>query len=213
MPRKLLIRSENLPYHVTSRSHNKEQFPLPIKRVWELANYSFKEANEIHPINLISFVLMSNHYHLLLYTPNGNLDRFMYEFNKRLALKIHSEAGVINQVFGGRYKWCLIQSQQYLSNCYRYVYQNPVRAGLVKRCEDYPFSTLHCSAKHSIFSIPIHDKYGFKDEYCLRWLNQKINIDEVESLKKSLSRSILGKVVSEMAPGDFLEIEKSSITI
>ncbi|MDD4975360.1 MAG: hypothetical protein PHY93_13455 [Bacteriovorax sp.] len=82
MPRKPLICSENLLHHVTSRSHNKEQFPLPIKRVRELANYSFREANEIHLINLISFVLMSNHYHLLLYTPMGNLDRFMYKFNK-----------------------------------------------------------------------------------------------------------------------------------
>ena len=194
MPRKQLIRSENLPYHVTSRSHNKEQFPLPIRRVWRLANYSFKEANEIHPINLISFVLMNNHYHMLLYTPNGNLDRFMYEFNKRFALKIHYEAGVTNQVFGGRYKWCLIQSQQYLSNCYRYIYQNPVRAGLVKRCEDYNYSTLQNSLARSNFSIPIHDKFGFKDDFGLNWLNQAIHDQELFSLKKNLSKSILVKI-------------------
>lgn len=194
MPRKPLIRSENLPYHVTSRSHNKEQFPLALDRVWRLAILSFKEANEIHPINLISFVLMSNHYHMLLYTPNRNLDRFMYEFNKRLALKIQSEAGVINQIFGGRYKWCLIQSLQYLSNCYRYVYQNPVRAGVVIRCEDYPYSTLQCANGHASFSIPIHDKFGFKDDFGLSWLNENIRDQELSSLKKSLSRSVLTKL-------------------
>ncbi|MGZ3789777.1 MAG: transposase [Bacteriovorax sp.] len=194
MPRKPLILSENLPYHVTARAHNKEPFPLPIKRVWELANYSFKEANEIHQINLISFVLMNNHYHMLLYTPNRNLDRFMYEFNKRLALKIQSESGVINQIFGGRYKGCLIQSQQYLSNCYRYVYQNPVRAGLVNRAEEYSYGTLQCSMGRSRFAIPIHDKFGFKDGYGLSWLNENIRDHELDSLKKSLSRSVLVKL-------------------
>lgn len=195
MPRKPLIRSDNLPYHVTSRSHNKEQFPLYLSLVWKLAIVSFREANNIHPINLISFVLMNNHYHMLLFTPNGNLDQFMYEFNKRLALKIQNETGVVNQVFGGRYKWCLIQSQQYLSNCYRYVYQNPVRAGLVKRCEDYPFSTIRCTNGHTTFSIPIHDKFGFKDDFGLRWLNENIREPELISLKKNLSRrSVLTKL-------------------
>lgn len=167
---------------------------MPIKRVWELANFSFKEANNIHPINLISFVLMSNHYHMLIYTPDGNLDKFMQEFNRRLALKIQSEAGVLNQIFGGRYKWCLIESQQYLANCYRYVYQNPVRAGVVRRCEEYSFSTLQSSIRSSAFSIPIHDKFGFKDDFGLNWLNESIRDHELYSLKKNLSKSVLVKV-------------------
>ncbi len=194
MPRKPLIRSENLPYHVTSRSHNKEQFPLPMSRVWELSKIAFREAYSVHPVSLISYVLMNNHYHMLLFTPSGNLDRFMYEFNKRLAQKIQHESGVINQIFGGRYKWCLIQSQQYLANCYRYIYQNPVRAGVVRRCEDYKYSTLQSTVGKSKFTIPLHDQFGFKDEYGLYWLNEKLHDDSVISLKKNLSKSILVKL-------------------
>jgi putative transposase len=118
----------------------------------------------------------------------------MYEFNKRLALKIQNESGVINQIFGGRYKWCLIQSQQYLANCFRYVYQNPVRAGVVARCEDYPYSTLQNCLGISPFSIPIHDRFGFKDDYGLRWLNELINDYEVNSLKKNLAKYVLVKL-------------------
>jgi putative transposase len=165
--------------------------------VWEIAQESFCESNAVHSINLVSFVLMNNHYHMMLFTPDANLDKFMYEFNKRFALKIQQHSGHINQVFGGRYKWCLIQSQQYLSNCYRYVYQNPVRAGLVKRCQDYPFSTLHTFVNHNNFSIPIHDKFGFKDEYGLRWLNANIDSKELVTLKKNLSKSIFAKVPSQ----------------
>ena len=192
MPRKPLIRSAHLPYHVTSRSHNKEAFALSTENVWLLALQTFSEAHALHPIELVSFVLMSNHYHMLLYTPRANLDLFMYEFNKRLALKIQSESQNINQVFGGRYKWNLIESNTYFSNCYRYVFQNPVRAGLVYRCEEYRYSTLSCSLGKSEFSIPLYDKFGFKDEYALSWLNERLGEKEISVLKRKLKRSEIG---------------------
>jgi putative transposase len=189
MPRKPLIRSEKLPYHVTSRSHNKEHFAISLADVWILALESFKESYAIHPIELISFVLMSNHYHMLLFTPKANLDLFMYEFNKRLAQKIQKHSNNINQVFGGRYKWNLIASQSYFSNCYRYVYQNPLRAGLVFRCEDYRYSTLACSYKNINFPIPIHDKFGFKDQFVLSWLNESLKEKDLLVLRKKLKRT------------------------
>lgn len=190
MPRKPLIRSNTLPYHVTSRSHNKEWFQLPLPDMWQLIQESLREAMAVNPVEIISFVLMGNHYHMLVLTPQGNLDSFMYEFNKRLALRVQNRTGQINRVFGNRYKWCLIQSQQYLINCYKYVYQNPVRAKLVENCEDYPYSTLRALIKNVKFSVPIHDKYGFKDEYGLCWLNKKIDEDEEVALRKSLGRAV-----------------------
>jgi hypothetical protein len=60
-----------------------------------------------------------------------------------------------------------------------------------QNCEDYPFSTLRSLIKNVKFSIPIHDKYGFKDEYGLRWLNQRIDGDEEKALRSGLSRSVL----------------------
>ena len=189
MPRKKLIRSKNLPYHVTSRSNNKEWFQLPLTQVWKFSQESLKEAIQIHPVEIISFVLMGNHYHMLLVTPDGNIDDFIYEFNKRFALKIKNRTGQINRIFGGRYKWCLIESQRYLINCYRYIYQNPVRAGLVDRCEDYPFSTIQNILGRSSFAVPLHDRYGFKDEYGLQWLNERLNSNDLETLRKKIYRS------------------------
>lgn len=199
MPRKPLIRSKNLPYHVTARANNKEWFTLELPIIWKLAQESLKEAITIHHVEIISFVLMGNHYHMLILTPEGNLDLFIYEFNKRLALKIQSRSGQINRIFGGRYKWCLIESQKYLSNCYKYVYQNPVRAKIVNLCEDYPYSTLRTLYKNESFSVPLHDRFGFKDEFGLNWLNQKINEEEESILRKSLSRSILVELKSRVS--------------
>jgi len=189
MPRKDLIRTNEFPYHVTARCHNKEWFELPLSMVWKLAEYSLKEAHEMFPIELINFVLMSNHYHMILITPEANLDKFMREFNRRLTLRIHRYAGTMNQVFGGRYKWCVISANNYFMNCYRYVYQNPIRAGIVKRCEDYPYSTLRYLIKPKPFSIPIFDRYGFKDEWGLAWLNEDLSEKECAKLKNGLRRS------------------------
>lgn len=49
--------------------------------VWQICLDCMKEAHQKHKVEVISFVLMSNHYHLLLRTPDANLDLFMYEFN------------------------------------------------------------------------------------------------------------------------------------
>lgn len=191
MPRKPLIRSKTLPYHVTSRTNNKEWFSLKLSEVWKIAQRTLKEASHVHPVSVVSFVLMNNHYHLILHTPEGNLDKFMYEFNKRFALEIKRRSGHINHIFGGRYKWCLIESQKYYMNCYRYVYQNPIRAGLVERCEEYPYSSLRSLVSVEPFSVPLHDSFGFKDLYVLNWLNEAIKDEDKEDLRKKLARSVL----------------------
>ncbi len=189
MPRKNLIRCNNLPYHVTSRANNKEWFALPLEQVWDISQQCLKEANQKHTVEIIAFVLMNNHYHLLLRTPNANLDLFMYEFNKRLALQLKSTSAHMNHVLGGRYKWCLIHSQNYFLNCYRYIYQNPLRAGIVSHCETYPFSTLNTLVFGKNFGVPIHDALGFKDPFMLSWINASIDEEEINFVKKGLARS------------------------
>lgn len=189
MPRMNLIRTSEFPYHVTSRCHNKDWFTVPLEEVWAFSGEAFKEANKLFPIKLISFVLMGNHYHMIIRTPDSNLDLFMREFNRRLTLKIQRRGEIINQVFGGRYKWCLISVNNYFANCYRYVYQNPVRAGIVLKCEEYQFSTLKNVISCEDYSIPLCDQYGFKDEWGLRWLNESVSDVERELLVNGLRRS------------------------
>lgn len=194
MPRIPLIRSVNNPYHVTTRTNNKEWFDLELSEVWEIASQSLKEAHVLHRVNIVSFVLMNNHYHLLLYTPEGNLDLFMYEFNKRFAIRLKNKTGRVNKIFGGRYKWCLISSQSYFYNCYRYVYQNPIRAGLVDRAERYEFSTLKNVLEHNNFIVPLHDSVGFKDQRVLNWINERFDETSLGEIKKKLYRAQISEL-------------------
>lgn len=159
-----------------------------MNEVWNIALRSLEIAHKKHPITLISFVLMSNHYHMLLRTPHENLDKFMYEFNKNFSLLVRYRAYRENRIFGNRYKWCLINSQKYFYNCYKYVYQNPMRARITLRCEDYPYSTLYYITRHKRFVIPVHDLFGFKDEFNLIMLNQMQSENEIFSVRNALRK-------------------------
>lgn len=194
MPRKPLVRTSLYPYHVTSRANNKEWFELPLDQVWDICIKSMRAAYYKHPVDIISFVLMGNHYHLLVQTPHSNLDQFMYELNKNIAIDLKQRTGRINKIFGGRYKWCLISNMRYLANCYRYIYQNPLRANITKRCQDYPFSTLYYKSRGLHLGIPLCDKLGLADQFKLCWLNQKIEESEEKAIRSALYRSVLSNL-------------------
>lgn len=186
MPRPLTIRQAIFPYHVTIRSNDKKWFELPLEDVWAIALRALEAAYKTHKVEVISFVLMSNHYHMLLTTPEANIDKFMQDFNTRFAKGIKYRVKDRAHVWGNRYHWCLIKTTPYFANCYRYVYQNPIRAGVVERAENYPYSTLHYLMKGKKFVIPIFDKYGFKDEFGLRWINDKI--ESCDDIKNGLKK-------------------------
>ena len=162
-----------------------------MSEVWRICLYCLKKANEKYPVEIISFVLMSNHYHMIVRTPDKNIDLFMYEFNKHLANIILRRSSRVSRVFGSRYKWCLIKSQSYLYNCYRYVYQNPLRAGLVSKCENYPYSSLFYLVHNKTFSVDLFDTFGFKDEYALSWINKGVKDEEANAIRAGLKLSLI----------------------
>lgn len=143
MARKNLIRTNLFPYHVTIRCNNKEWFDLPLQQVWDICIHAIATANKSYPVNIQAFVLMSNHYHLMIWTPDANLDKFMFELNRNISKEIRKITHRINRIFGDRYKWSLITSDNYFFHVEKYIYQNPLVQKLVTRSEKYPYSTLH----------------------------------------------------------------------
>jgi len=132
-----------------TRTNNKDWFQIPIYEVWDICKEALIESVLKVPIDIHCFVLMSNHYHALITTPDSNIDKFMKYFNLRLSQLITKNSGVINQKFSNRYKWCIVDTQSYLKNVYRYIYQNPVRAHITDRCGNYPYSSIHFSRYES----------------------------------------------------------------
>ncbi len=186
MPRPKLIRQSKYPYHVTSRTNNKVPFPLPLYHVWDIAKQALIYARERVDVEVNCFVLMNNHYHLLITTPDENIDKFMMLFNHRLSKSIAKYSKVINHKFSNRYKWSIVQDNNYLQNVYRYIYQNPLRAGIVDRCISYPYSSLHfTNFEGRLINFKPHFRYTdevsfYEKQFC----SNASNI-----MKRSLKRS------------------------
>lgn len=104
MPRKPIERSKENYYHITARSNNKEFVYLPIINVWDIMTEKLAKLQNLHQIKIAAFVLMNNHFHLLLLTPNEDIDKIMYVFMKEVTLEIQKCTERINRIFGGRYK-------------------------------------------------------------------------------------------------------------
>jgi putative transposase len=143
MSRKRLIRDSKLPYHVRARANNGEWFQLPLEEVWDVFDRYLKKIQDLFDVRIHAFVLMSNHFHLLMTTPRSNLDEAMEYFLRESSKTLNRSSGRENHLFGGPYKWTLIEKESYFYHAVKYVYLNPVKARLCARAEDYPFSSLN----------------------------------------------------------------------
>ncbi len=189
MGRKKRVFTDQFPYHVFARSNNKEWFYLSKKEVW---NIFISEANQIfnaYGVLVHAFVLMDNHYHLLLTTHQDfNLGVVMCEFQKAVSRKINTKSERINHVFGGPYKASLIQNQADYADIFKYIYRNPVKAGLCELVEDYKYSSLNSDRFIACSHISIFSNSLPKDLF--KWLNTADDELKSESIRKGLARTI-----------------------
>jgi REP element-mobilizing transposase RayT len=88
-----------------------------------------------------AYCLMTNHYHLLMETPDGNLAKGMRQLNGVYTQRFNAVHGRCGHVFQGRYKAIIVQKEAYLKELARYIVLNPVRAGMVSRAADWPWSS------------------------------------------------------------------------
>jgi len=84
---------------------------------------------------------MSNHYHLLIETLDGNLSTGMGQLNGVYTQKFNKRHGRVGHIFQGRFKAILVQKESYLLELCRYVVLNPVRAKLVSYPEEWKWSS------------------------------------------------------------------------
>lgn len=95
---------------------------------------------------LHSYVLMDDHYHLVIETPHANLSRGMRQLNgvyTQCVNRAHKEVG---PVFKGRFKSILVEKETYLLEVCRYVVLNPVRCNLVTLADKYRWSSCRAIA-------------------------------------------------------------------
>jgi len=138
------------PHHVIQRGNNRQ--PIVLDETDRRMLYSlWLEESQRHKVAVNAYVLLDNHFHMLLTPPSDEAMSLMMQsvgrsyvryFNKR-----HNRSGTL---WEGRYKSSLIDSEGYLLTCMAYIDLNPVRAGLAESAEDFSWSSYKHLAGQSI---------------------------------------------------------------
>jgi REP element-mobilizing transposase RayT len=140
MARPLRIEFPGALYHITSRGDRGEAiFEDDADR--EMFLRVVAEVVERYRWICHAFCLMTNHYHLVIETLEGNLSRGMRQLNgvyTQASNRRHRRTG---HLFQGRFKGILVERDAYLLEVSRYVVLNPVRAGMVDAPGDWPWSS------------------------------------------------------------------------
>jgi REP element-mobilizing transposase RayT len=127
-------------YHVTVKAiDGLWPFKEPVAR--ELVLVDLAKALTKFELECHGFVVMSNHFHLLLRTPTGGLPNAMQQLNSTLAKRFNRDAGRRGPVLEAPYHTELIERQGHLLEVARYDVLNPVRAGMVDHPGDYEWSS------------------------------------------------------------------------
>lgn len=140
MARPLRIELSGGVYHVTSRGDGREDIYLSDadREAWLEV---FEQVCERFNWVCHAWCQMTNHYHLLIETPEANLAQGMRQLNGVYTQRFNRAHKRVGHVFQGRYKAIMVERDSYLLELARYVALNPLRAKMVKRLEMWRWSS------------------------------------------------------------------------
>ncbi len=140
MSRPLRIEFNGAYYHVMNRGAGRQDiFARDAHR--HLFLELLRETHEMFRAEVHAYCLMDNHYHLLVSTPEGNLNRIMRHLNGVYTQRYNRLEKTDGPLFRGRYKAILVDVDAYLLNVSRYIHLNPVSANIVKQAHGYRWSS------------------------------------------------------------------------
>lgn len=144
MSRPLRISYPGAFYHIISRGNEKKAV-FKSRRDREKFLEYLESANTRYDAVIHAYCLMSNHYHILLETPSGNLSKIMAHINGAYTNYFNTKRERSGHLFQGRYKAILVEADEYAKGLSRYIHLNPVRAKMVVELpEEYEWSSHSC---------------------------------------------------------------------
>jgi len=198
--RPLRIEYENAFYHVTSRGNEQKDIFKTDRDREKFLEY-LGSASERYGAVVHAYCLMSNHYHLLVQTPQGNLSQIMRHINGAYTTYYNTKRKRFGHLLQGRYKAILVDKDAYAQELSRYIHLNPLRAGMAKRPEEYVWSSyrfyisgtdrpkwLHAKFIHAYFSVNRHEA----EKRYRKFVEQMLGREYESPLKKAVESSILG---------------------
>jgi len=148
------------PQHIIQRGNNRQ---VCFNGDEDMAAYAhwLKVFSEKYRVDIQAWVFMTNHVHLLA-TPNtlNAVSLMMQSLGRQYVRYYNYTYKRSGTLWEGRYKSCIVQTSEYLLQCYRYIELNPVRAGMVELPDEYRWSSYPCNAMGKVSDlITPHPEY------------------------------------------------------
>lgn len=136
MTRPLRIEYPDAYYHVMNRGRGRQAI-FHDQAYFDAFLATLSEAHERFSLEIYAYCLMSNHFHLLVKTPEGNLQRAMRHVGGVYTQRYNRLKKTDGPLFRGRYKAILVDADEYLLHLSRYIHRNPLEAHMVDDLTNY----------------------------------------------------------------------------
>lgn len=140
MSRPPRINVSDLIYHVFARGNNRENIFF-VTEDFQRFYHNLVRFRDSLNFTLYAYCLLPNHFHLLLRSGKVPLSKIMQVLMTAYTMYINKKHGRVGHVFQGRFKSIVVEKETYLLELLRYIHLNPVKAGLVDKADQYPWSS------------------------------------------------------------------------
>lgn len=175
-------------YHVINRANNKARIFSSEKDYLDF-EYLLNEMRETFDMRILAYVIMPNHWHLLLYPKkDGDMGRALHWLTTSHARRHHTRKGTIGHghLYQGPYKSFLVEDDVHLLAVLKYIERNPVRAKLAKKVEDWRWGSAYrrmrgnAHEKRLLTEAPTDLPRNYP-----AWINEADSIVELDEIRES----------------------------
>ncbi len=187
MSRKARFLVNSLVIHNISRGFNGANI-FECKGNKERYLYLLKTKKEKYNIKILSYCIMDNHVHLIIHADEiKNVSNYMHDVNTEFGIYYNRKNNRVGYVFQGRYKSIPMKNIKQLITCMKYIHMNPVKAKIVKKEEEYEFSSYKWyKSKSDIIDYKVLIDIFKSIDNCIKALNS----EEVKYIEKSKEKMI-----------------------
>jgi putative transposase len=188
MPRTARAFEAGLCYHVLNRGNGRREVFRKDGDYLAFLKAIAHACIEV-PMPVLAFCLMPNHFHLAVWPRHGDdLSRWMHWVLNTHVRRYHQHYHSSGHIWQGRFRAFPIEADEHLLTVLRYIERNPVRAELVKRAEQWPWSSARwwgdpAGRPGYLVAGPVERPRNW-----LEWVNQALTAGELEALRRSVNR-------------------------
>ena len=182
------------PFHILNRGNARQKIFHNDSDYQDFIHLIAK-AKKRHPLQILAFCLMPNHFHMCVSTAHGpNISQFMQWLLTAHVRRVHSLKKTSGHIWQGRFKSFSIQSDTHLLTVLRYIEANPVRARLVTFARQWPWSSFVFRQNPRGLGIVDHSPVPLPENW-EDYVNSSLSMRELEAIRLSIGRqSPLGEL-------------------